>query len=286
MFLIRQEPLNIEDDQFVYFDEKNIIQLFTGLNGKISNMENINRYVLNAEDGIDLILDFASNGEYIYFIYDSSREDSVKGKIRKILDDRENERSGWENLNNQGLWLRVYHNDDEFSEISLSVEYSLIFSTPNKLTNDEILKFLNEVDLKKGVPSINYMNSVNKMSFIAQTTWWDHFAGIEDNDLHVLIMYTLKRLMDKYTCPCCGFKTFSEPNGIYEICLVCSWQDDGVMNDNPDYWGGANKVTLRQAQRNYIEFGASEKRFIGKLVRECYEKDPLWKPVWEKETKK
>ncbi|MET3194127.1 hypothetical protein ABID96_001095 [Bacillus sp. OAE603] len=89
--------------------------------------------------------------------------------------------------------------------------------------------------------------------------------------------------MKKYTCPCCGLKTFSEPNGSYEICLVCAWQDDGVMNDNPDYWGGANQVCLRQAQRNYIKFGVSEKRFIGRLVRKNYEKDPLWKPVWEKE---
>lgn len=91
--------------------------------------------------------------------------------------------------------------------------------------------------------------------------------------------------MKKYTCACCGFKTLSEEYGSYEICTVCSWQEDGVMNDNPDYWGGANTVCLRQAQRNYIEFGASEKRFVGKMVRELYEKDPLWKPVWEKEAR-
>ena len=89
--------------------------------------------------------------------------------------------------------------------------------------------------------------------------------------------------MEKYTCACCGFKTLSEESGSYEICAVCSWQEDSVMNDNPDSWGGANKVCLRQAQRNYIEFGASEKRFKGKLVREFYEKNPLWKPVWERE---
>ncbi|WP_234447584.1 CPCC family cysteine-rich protein [Viridibacillus soli] len=43
--------------------------------------------------------------------------------------------------------------------------------------------------------------------------------------------------MKKYTCPCYGFKTFSEKNGSYEICTVCFWQDDAVMNANPDYWG-------------------------------------------------
>ena len=91
--------------------------------------------------------------------------------------------------------------------------------------------------------------------------------------------------MKKYTCACCGFKTLSEKNGSYEICTVCSWEDDGVMNDNPDYWGGANDVCLRQAQRNYIEFGASDKRFKGKLVTGFYEKDSLWKPVWEREAR-
>lgn len=89
--------------------------------------------------------------------------------------------------------------------------------------------------------------------------------------------------MEKYTCACCGFKTLSEANGSYEICAVCSWQDDAVMNDHPDYWGGGNDVCLRQAQRNYIKFGASEKRFKGKLVNQSYEKNPLWKPVWENE---
>lgn len=91
--------------------------------------------------------------------------------------------------------------------------------------------------------------------------------------------------MEKYTCSCCGFKTFDEPNGSDEICLVCAWQDDGVMNDKPDYWGGANEVCLRQAQRNFIAFGVSEKRFIGRRVSERFEKDPLWKPVWEQEAK-
>lgn len=91
--------------------------------------------------------------------------------------------------------------------------------------------------------------------------------------------------MEKYTCACCGFKTLSEGEGSYEICPLCSWQEDGVMNANPDYWGGANGVCLRQAQRNYIAFGASEKRLIGKFIGELYEKDPLWKPVWESEAR-
>jgi hypothetical protein len=30
----------------------------------------------------------------------------------------------------------------------------------------------------------------------------------------------------KYTCPCCGHKTFNEPPGSFDICPICYWQDD------------------------------------------------------------
>lgn len=88
--------------------------------------------------------------------------------------------------------------------------------------------------------------------------------------------------MKKYTCPCCGYKTFDE-DPLGNICNNCYWEDDNLMNENPDYWGGANGVCLRQAQRNFIRYGASEKLFIDKVKKGNYEKDPLWKPVWEKE---
>ena len=66
-----------------------------------------------------------------------------------------------------------------------------------------------------------------------------------------------------YPCPCCGYKTLEcEPPGSYIICPICFWEDDGVQFRDPDYEGGANEVSLRQAQKNYFEFGASEKRFL------------------------
>lgn len=283
MFLICQEPVDLNDDDYVYLDEKNTIQSFAGLNGTISNLENVNRYVLTVEDGIDLILtEFASKEEYIYFIYDSNKEDSIKGKIRKILDDREKENSGWEKLNNQGLWVKVLHTDDESLEINLSVEYSLVFSTQNKLNNDEILKFLNDVGLNNSIPSINYLNSVNKMGFIAHTTWWDHFDGIKDNYLHVLIMYTLNKLLKKETCPCCGYKTLRERNN-WETCPICKWMDDDLQSIKPDLKGGANKESLREAQKNYKEIGRVSKTFfhLESEPTSNYEKDKNWKPLAE-----
>lgn len=68
---------------------------------------------------------------------------------------------------------------------------------------------------------------------------------------------------EKYTCPCCGYKTLDEqPPGTYDICSICFWEDDAVQYNDPDYEGGANGVSLRMAQKNYIEFGACDNRSI------------------------
>lgn len=61
----------------------------------------------------------------------------------------------------------------------------------------------------------------------------------------------------KYKCPCCGLYTLKEPaNGNYEICEVCFWEDDPLASEDVNSKSGANKVSLAQARKNYIEFGA------------------------------
>ncbi len=66
--------------------------------------------------------------------------------------------------------------------------------------------------------------------------------------------------MPGHPCPCCGYLTLLEP-GAYEICDVCFWEDDSFQRDNPDDAGGANKVSLSEAQANYRSYGVSEWRF-------------------------
>ena len=67
----------------------------------------------------------------------------------------------------------------------------------------------------------------------------------------------------KYKCPCCGFYTFEHrPNGTYDICKVCFWEDDPIQLDDPNYEGGANKVSLLQARENFLRFGACEEAMI------------------------
>ena len=38
----------------------------------------------------------------------------------------------------------------------------------------------------------------------------------------------------------------------YHICPVCFWQDDAVQLEDPDFSGGANKVSLKEARANYL----------------------------------
>ena len=64
----------------------------------------------------------------------------------------------------------------------------------------------------------------------------------------------------RYPCLCCGFLTmFGPTRDTYDICHVCDWEDDEVQYDNPDFGGGANRVSLNEARLNYAKFGSSDK---------------------------
>lgn len=84
------------------------------------------------------------------------------------------------------------------------------------------------------------------------------------------------------TCPCCGYKTL-EDGSIYDICDICFWEDDIVQFNNPDYYGGANKVSLKEAQRNFIKFGACDEKSLDSVRNPDNDdiKDKCWRPVWE-----
>ncbi|WP_425493889.1 CPCC family cysteine-rich protein [Dyella silvatica] len=63
---------------------------------------------------------------------------------------------------------------------------------------------------------------------------------------------TLKDEAHMYYCPCCGSKTIDEP-GVYEICDVCNWEDDPAQSSDPDYAGGANRISLNEAREIWLK---------------------------------
>lgn len=48
-------------------------------------------------------------------------------------------------------------------------------------------------------------------------------------------------------CPCCGQTTVGE----YEICDLCSWENDPIQLDDPEYSGGANRMSLNEAREAF-----------------------------------
>jgi Cysteine-rich CPCC len=62
-------------------------------------------------------------------------------------------------------------------------------------------------------------------------------------------------------CPCCSHRTLAA-RGRFEICPVCSWEDDGQDDaDADDVRGGPNGyLSLTLARTNYRMFGASDDR--------------------------
>lgn len=87
--------------------------------------------------------------------------------------------------------------------------------------------------------------------------------------------------MGTFPCPCCGYLTFGEPAGSYEICPICYWEDDPVQLRRPERGGGANRPSLVEAQANFRSFGSCERC----TVESCRApgpddvRDPTWRPV-------
>ncbi|GHA65671.1 membrane protein [Formosimonas limnophila] len=70
-------------------------------------------------------------------------------------------------------------------------------------------------------------------------------------------------MKQKFPCPCCGYLVWDYPDGTFEICDICLWQDDPIQKNEPNYSGGANDVSLNKAKENFKKYGVCEERFIG-----------------------
>ncbi len=82
-----------------------------------------------------------------------------------------------------------------------------------------------------------------------------------------------KEEMNSYPCPACGFLTFSEPPGSYDICDVCGWEDDHVQLAHPGMRGGANGECLVEAQTRVLEeYPLRVRETLG------YRRDSSWRP--------
>lgn len=72
--------------------------------------------------------------------------------------------------------------------------------------------------------------------------------------------YVTSEAKPSLPCPCCYHLTISERGG-FEICPVCSWEDDGQDDkDAAVVRGGPNGLkSLAEGRANFRAFGASDK---------------------------
>ena len=82
------------------------------------------------------------------------------------------------------------------------------------------------------------------------------------------------RTGDLHPCPCCGFLVFEDSVGSYEICPICTWEDDGVQLANPTSAGGANSDSLHSVQlRALVRAPVATSLLAG------YRRDTRWRPL-------
>jgi len=85
----------------------------------------------------------------------------------------------------------------------------------------------------------------------------------------------------KFPCPCCGHLVHDREPGFHQSCPICGWEDDLAQLRFPLMPGSSNTVSLLEAQKNYRDYGASERRSVGSTrAPEGGEgRDPGWRPL-------
>ena len=48
-------------------------------------------------------------------------------------------------------------------------------------------------------------------------------------------------------CTCCG-NPLPDEDSLFEICPICNWERDDVMEEKPSESGGANGLSLEEAR--------------------------------------
>jgi len=62
-------------------------------------------------------------------------------------------------------------------------------------------------------------------------------------------------------CPCCDYYSLPD-RGVFSICPLCFWEDDGFEMSDIDKYSEPNRLTLREGRLNFKTFGACEKAMV------------------------
>jgi len=74
-------------------------------------------------------------------------------------------------------------------------------------------------------------------------------------------------------CPCCHSLTLWAFD-FYDICPVCYWEDEPGCREDPDAMSQANGLSLADARRNFIAYGACDERSRARVRAPMVEEVP------------
>jgi predicted RNA-binding Zn-ribbon protein involved in translation (DUF1610 family) len=85
----------------------------------------------------------------------------------------------------------------------------------------------------------------------------------------------------KFPCPCCGHRVHDREPGFHQVCPICGWEDDLSQLRFAQMPGGSNTVSLEEAQQNYRDYGASQRRSLGNTRAQVDGErlDDGWRPI-------
>ena len=89
---------------------------------------------------------------------------------------------------------------------------------------------------------------------------------------HELYDFLLKHFMEHWNmeknkkCACCG-KNILPPDSLFEICLICGWQQDEAQEDDPNYCGGANELSLNEYKKKHLQKQSKQNGWLKELDR-------------------
>ena len=72
--------------------------------------------------------------------------------------------------------------------------------------------------------------------------------------------------MCKHLCPVCGMYEFPEKDS-FDVCQVCGWEDDLLQLVEPDFAGGANRLSLNQFREKWEAKPNGKKNRIVREIR-------------------
>ena len=119
--------------------------------------------------------------------------------------------------------------------------------------------YLNE-DILLGMEQ-EYLQGVINVLYDKNPKYYDNY---DFGEIDKIILSKHKRTdSPPYKCKMCGLGDIEH---CYYICNYCGWEDDSLQNDEPDYFGGANEMSLNQ----YKKFWDKNKEEILKSKNRCF----------------